>query len=554
MVENEKDPLDIINDPANKISVDQAYKLDEDDVNDKKTVEETKKSVSRRNFLKLGGAVAAVASVAASGAAGFATGRSADAYTGQGRTVQGEDMFFNRDPFRVDVAPMMTPVGEVTRPHWTENLLFTWSMVMGFIGKKQWNPSMGMEAIPNKDLVEYYKNNPGRYESLVERIGLHVQRLEYFNTVAYKQFAIADAYNLAYRVAQASHAGSTIPEEPHDVFVKTGEPQPPEKWDYRRVNKKKMEFKSPAHATKLIKRMAHIFGAPVVGICKFDERFMFRDFMRGMPNHGADWGDKVPSHWKSIIVFGTPMNWDTIYASIGYSTSMDGYFKTRCVAGLMETFIQRLGHPARAQFPGLGFEVMAAPYVMLSGLAEYSRAGLVMVPELGSNFRTGAVITDIEFEYDKPIDINMGKFCKKCKICAETCPSGAITFDDEPTKVVRGFKRWVLDEEKCHQMWVAGSTSNGNGCRVCIAVCPYTRKNTWIHTISRELEPRDPTGMVASGLLAMQQNFFKYPAGEEFRAPWNGGREAQYHDPVWWERSEEFFGNIQQDWEYQGMH
>ncbi len=550
----ERDPMEIINNPDNYKSVSQEF-ADVDNELTNSQQEEEKKGVSRRDVLRWGGLAAAIGSVAASGAAGFATGRSADAYTGQGRTVQGEDMFFNRDPFRVDVAPMMTPVGEVTRPDWTENMLQVWyDNILPMLAKKLWNPSMGLEAMPNKYLVKYYTENPDRYESLVERIGLQMQRVEYFNSVAYKQFAIADAYNMAYKFAQGNHAGSTIPEEPDDVYKKTGVEQPPEKWDYRRVNKKKMEFKSPAHATKLIKRMAHIFGAPVVGICKFDERFMFENCMRGMKDRGAEWGNKVPSHWKSVIVFGTPMNWDTIYASIGYSTSADGYFRTRCVAGLLETFIQRLGYPARAQFPGIGFEVMGSPYVMLSGLAEYSRAGLVMVPEFGSNFRTGMLITDIEFEYDKPIDIGMAKFCLKCKICAETCPSGAITFDDEPTKVVRGFKRWVLDEEKCHKQWVAGTTSDGNGCRVCIAVCPYTRKNTWIHTISRELEPRDPTGLVADGLLAMQQNFFNYPAGEEFRAPWDGGREAQYHDPVWWERSEEFFSNIEQDWEYQGMH
>ncbi len=549
-----KNPMDIVSDPQNYVSVAQEFLQTEEDITAENTPKkEPIKALSRRNFLKFGGIAAAAASVASAGVTGFATGRSADAYTGYGRTYQGEDMFFNRDPFRTEVAAMMEPVGEVTRPDWSDQILDVWTIILGLIAKKQWNPTMGMEALP-QDVRAYYTKHPERYTSMVDRLHAHISRLEYWHNTAYKQFAIADAYNKTFGIGMVGAGGMRFPEDPDDVYRQTGVPQPPETWDFRRVASKKMTFKSPAHATKLIKRMAHLFGASIVGICKFDERFMFKNLMRGMPDRGKKWGDTVPKHWKSIIVFGSPMYWDSVYAAIGYSTSADAYFRSRNTAGLLEAFIQNLGYPARAQCPFNSYEIMISPYTLLSGLAEYSRAGLVMVPELGSNFRPAAVITDIEFEYDKPINIGMAKFCKKCKICADTCPSGAITHDDAPTTVVRGFKRWLLDEEKCHRQWVAGSTSDGNGCRVCIAVCPYTRKNTWIHTISRELEPRDPVGVVATGLLAMQQNFFTYPAGEEFREPWDGGRDATYHDPAWWARSEDFFSNIDKEWEYNGMH
>jgi len=146
----------------------------------------------------------------------------------------------------------------------------------------------------------------------------------------------------------------------------------------------------------------------------------------------------------------------------------------------------------------------------------------------------------------------MADFCKKCKICAEQCPSGAIPFDDEPQTVVRGFKRWKLNEEKCYQQWASGPTQDGLGCRVCIGVCPYSRKNTWIHAISREMEPRDPTGLVSQGLLAMQKNFFKFHEAEDYRSDWDGGKEASYHNPPWWMRAENFL-EIEKDWEYHGM-
>ena len=62
------------------------------------------------------------------------------------------------------------------------------------------------------------------------------------------------------------------------------------------------------------------------------------------------------------------------------------------------------------------------------------------------------------------------------------------------------------------------------GCRVCMGICPYTRKNTWIHTISREIDARDPTGLANWALLAMQKGFFHYPDAQDFKSDWDGGR------------------------------
>ncbi len=547
-------PLNIVTNPDNYVSKDKVLK-DQDNL-EVSITKANPKGMSRRDMLKFGGTAAAAVSVAASGVTGFRTGRSADAYVGWGRTAHGEDMFFNRDAFRTEVPVFMEPVGEVSRPHWTDMLLWRRKEFFRVLMSKEWTIADGYEKFPGQ-LGDYYRANPERYQDILRHNDLDRRRKEYWFKNSYEQYAISAAYANAYVKAQNNSWGNTIPEDPEDALRHTGQEQPPEKWDYRNIDpsRKKMEFKSPAHASELIKKMAHLFGASIVGITKFDTRFMFTDHMRGMKNTGHDsWGDKVPSHWKSIIVFGTPMYWDSTYAAIGYSTSADGYFKTRVVAGLLENFLQQLGHPARAQAPGDRLEIMFTPYVMLSGIGEFSRSGMAIVPELGSNFRPGAVITDIEFEYDKPIDINVKSFCRKCKICAETCPSGAIPTTDEPETVVRGFKRWLLDEEKCYDHWIGGTTIGGDGCRVCIAVCPYTRKNTWIHKISREVDPRDPTGLFATGLLTMQQNFFKYPAGEEFRSKWNGGREATYHNPPDWERTEDFFKDIDMTWEYEGMY
>lgn len=541
-----KDGLDIVHDPENYRRIDKDGGLE--------AANNGCSSPSRRNFLKIGGAAAAAATLAGAGAAGFKIGRSDDAYTGYGRTYQGGDMFFNREPFRVKTPAMMEPVGKVERPDRYDFIFDRLKELIGFMKKGEWHPGMGLEKLPGT-LGEYYRKNPEKYRIMLDSLEKRARSREDWQGGKHERYTLPAAYTEALaHGGMYNRYGSTIPEEPDDVFKETGKPIPPEEWDFRHVKREKpMEFKSPRHASKLIKRMAHLFGTSIVGIGKFDPRFMFTNKMRGMPNGGAEWGDKVPEHWKSIIVFGVPMYWDQTYAAIGYCTSYDAYFRSRITAGLLERFINELGYPARAQFPGYHYEIMLEPYMLTTGLGEYSRSGMVMVPELGCNIRPAAVITDIEFEYDQPISVKMAEFCMKCKICAETCPSGAIPFDDEPKTVVRGFKRWKLDDEKCYNQWASGQTVDALGCRVCIGVCPYSRKNTWIHTLSRELEPRDPTGLVADGLLAMQKNFFKYPKGQDFQSDWLGGKEAVYHNPPWYLRAEEVFKDIEKTWEYHGM-
>ncbi len=556
----EKDALDIINDKSNFTDAASHLGADSDSemTGGPRTAQaeppSQEKGISRRSLLKIGGVGAVVASLAGAGAAGFAIGRSDDAYTGYNRTYQGGDMFFNRKPFRVKTAAMMEPVGPVERPNWTEFLFDRRGEILRLIKSGEWNPGMGLEKMPG-DLGDYYRSRPREdYDTMMSSLEKAVKRTEAWKNGKNKRYAIADAYNSAFRAAgMYNRHGSTVPEDPADVERETGNPVPPEEWDFRKIwRDKPLPFKSPKHASQLIKRVAHMFGMSLVGITDFDPRFMFKNKMRGMPNGGREWGDKVPAHWKSVILMGVPMYWDNTYAAIGYSSSFDAYFRSRCAAGLMEQFLHELGYPARAMFPGTHYEIMMAPFLLKAGLGEYSRAGVVMTPETGLNIRPAAVVTNIEFEYDQPISINMAEFCKKCKICADVCPSGAISKADEPDTVVRGFRRWRLDEEKCYNQWSSGPTSDGFGCRVCIGACPFSRKNTWIHTISRELEPRDPTGLTATGLLAMQHNFFKYPEAEDFKSDWDGGKEANYHNPLWWMRPENFF-DLEKNWEYYGM-
>ena len=92
--------------------------------------------------------------------------------------------------------------------------------------------------------------------------------------------------------------------------------------------------------------------------------------------------------------------------------------------------------------------------------------------------------------------------------------------------VLRGYKHWYINNGACYNFW--RESMGPLGCRLCVALCPYSRKDNWMHNFAREVDPRDPTGITSSGLLFMQKNFFEYPDAIEYRNPENGGRFASY--------------------------
>jgi hypothetical protein len=67
-----------------------------------------------------------------------------------------------------------------------------------------------------------------------------------------------------------------------------------------------------------------------------------------------------------------------------------------------------------------------------------------------------------------------------------------------------------------------------------VALCPYSRKDNWVHKFAREVDPRDPTGFTRETLIWMQTNFFTGPEAIEYRRVGSGGHFASYRpEPSW---------------------
>jgi ferredoxin len=309
-----------------------------------------------------------------------------------------------------------------------------------------------------------------------------------------------------------------------------------------------LRFRSPELAAELIKKVAHLYGATLVAIARFNPDYVYtkirglgKPSMGGpMPGGPPPMGgvDEVPEHWQYVIVLGIPHEWDQLVSNPQYGDSVDAYTRLRLAGTRLADFIKRLGYPARWHCPPGSYDLVMPPYAVEAGLGQFGRMGTVISPETGGNTRLAGVTTNLEMTVDKPIDFGVHDFCKDCKICAELCPSGALSFADQPTQVIRGIEHWHVNTSKCFQYWL--QTLGPIGCRLCIASCPYSRKSNWVHGLARIADPVDPTGLINDGLIKMQQMFFKSPAAADFRPP-PDGHFASFRPAPSWLQTERYF-------------
>ena len=478
--------------------------------------EDPKNPVSRRKFLKVAGLAGAATQAGGLVAAGVAAGKSSESYTGWESFNPGTQ-FFNRKPFEFE-GPAHTPVGQVRRPsHITDYVFGRVAMFQrAYQAKPDWklgDPLEDLDLMP--EIITFYKEFPERLEwdfrTFSETVPNNRKDQEKYGNF----YKLAEAYSDGFTYHGGNLPRPRTPPEESDFNVTretpmgprvmpTGEPTP---------------FKSPELAAEFIKEVAHRYGATLVGITKTNPNFLYSEGWAGCPKD-YDFS-KMPEHWEYSIVIGVPMEWDVILASPQASTSYDGYDRVSTAAVRIEGALKSLGYPARNHAPMTSYDLVVPPLAVEAGLGEVARTGYCVTPELGGNCRMAVVTTNLPMATDKPIKFGVEEFCNKCKLCAESCPSGAIPMDDSPKGMtIRGYEHWYINNGACYNYW--RESMGPMGCRLCVAVCPYSRKDNWIHSVAREVDPRDPTGVTSTGLLWLQKNFFDYPEAEEYRRPPDG--------------------------------
>lgn len=470
------------------------------DIEQIKTSTPSLPSMNRRDFFKVSGIAAAAAGAASVGGIGYLNGASPFTHTGWENTQVKE--YFDRRPFEVD-KPKYNQVGTPKRVSY---LTHRFSRFAEFKTLNLDDPSSF-----SPDLRKWYEQNPEARKLDKELITKVLpEKKKTVEKIGHK-FILHNAYFGAY--------GAT--KNPKFVDAK------PEVFDWDGVADPPYEVKDPEDMSRLIKQVGRLFGSSLVRIAKFNPVWAYD---RSTGGRGYQRGEeiKVPDWWQYAIVVGVPHEWHQKEANPTFGHSMDAYNEATIVAHRMTSFIKSLGYAARPHTPDGGYEVIIPPILVDAGVGEQGRFGFVVTPEFGGNFRPAVITTNLPLKPDRPIDIGVREFCEKCKICAETCPSESISFEGPKEIRGRGFDGWQINIETCHNYWM--SVPGSNSCRICLAVCPFSRKSNWLHTTARNIAVRDKTGVAASSLTWMEKTFYGQQDPTHFLAP-NWGTVGE---PPWW--------------------
>ena len=256
---------------------------------------------------------------------------------------------------------------------------------------------------------------------------------------------------------------------------------------------KKMDIPDPEQMSQHIKDLAYFLRADDVGIGKmpsyayYSEKVIYEPFpgreLLELPREKVVKPMTEPD-MPFVIVVMIDQNLETTLASTGYdaislSQSFLGYHATGIISVIMAQYIRNLGYNARAQY-AVDYNAAMPPALIAAGLGELSRTGDCTIhPRLGFRHKVAAITTDLPLVPDKPIDFGLLDFCRVCKKCADNCPSGAISQDDD-MKETNGYMRWAANIDKCAEF--RASNEDGASCGRCMKVCPWNSKeDSWFH-------------------------------------------------------------------------
>jgi reductive dehalogenase len=255
---------------------------------------------------------------------------------------------------------------------------------------------------------------------------------------------------------------------------------------------------TPAEASKMVRAALRHLGASTVGFLELDDNTRKLIYSVDPDGHILEFTDDavasetethryIPYSVKYVIVYTVQMSEEAMKRSptmTASQTTTGAYSRGTHINAGMQDFLRALGYQCLGE-SSLNALAIAPALGVLAGLGEMSRMNRMISPEFGPMVRVFKLLTDLPLEPDKPIDAGIMEFCKHCKKCAEACPSGALSFEDEPYWEVKGgwnnpgHKAWFEDAVKCRTYWIQEAATN---CGICFGVCPFAKKDkAWIH-------------------------------------------------------------------------
>lgn len=248
---------------------------------------------------------------------------------------------------------------------------------------------------------------------------------------------------------------------------------------------RKIPVSDSANMAYRIKELGKSMGAYDVKIGPLNQNWLYSNLGQ---NKDDTWGQPVELSHKTAISMAFPQKPELMLNGDGPAPNAELLWVYTVMANaaiVMAQTIAQLGYPARAHTVS-NYHLLQVPTALDAGMGELGRMGYVIHPELGSNFRLITVTTDLPLAYDKPIDFGLQDFCTNCKICAESCPAGAIPAGEKEVATsglhsYGGIKKWYIDPVSCLEYW----GTNGTDCAVCQTACPWGQVDSWVHDIGR---------------------------------------------------------------------
>jgi reductive dehalogenase len=230
--------------------------------------------------------------------------------------------------------------------------------------------------------------------------------------------------------------------------------------------------------TNYIKDWTKKIGALDAGITELKDYHFY-----SVAGRKSNYGKSISNVHKYAIAFTVEMDYNMVKGGPSFPIVMESaqqYLNAGQIAVQLGIFIRNLGYDARAHIDG-NYQVVCPLVAKDAGLGEIGRMGLLMTTKLGPRVRLGVVTTDIPLNIDKPIiDQSVIDFCTKCKKCAVCCPSSAIQKDKRAE--IDGILRWQINSEACFTYWC----KVGSDCGRCVAVCPYSHPDNFLHNLIRK--------------------------------------------------------------------
>lgn len=241
---------------------------------------------------------------------------------------------------------------------------------------------------------------------------------------------------------------------------------------------------SEKELSEFIKNWTLKLGAVDVGYTHLKPQHIYTHIGRG-----EEYGKKVELNHKYAIAFTVEMDYTAMHYNPRGPVVMESaqqYLNAGQIAVQLAQFLRNLGFEARAHIDA-NYRLICPIVAQDAGLGIIGRMGLLMTPKLGPRVRIGVVSTNLKLPQNKrTIDYSAIHFCEICKKCAGNCPSQSIP----TTSAIKSEKpeRWTINQESCFTYWC----KVGTDCGRCIAVCPYSHPDNFMHNIIRWMIKRNP--------------------------------------------------------------